>query len=385
LIVVHSYYLRDTRPRRHATALVDAGWEVDVICARDAGEPAMEDVQGARVMRLPARRKRGSKLRYVFEYTSFALMALFAVTRAYLRRRYRAVYVIGIPNFLVFSAVVPRLFRSRVLLDMRDPLPEFFRSKYELPEGHPLVRLLLAEEGISARFASRVVTVHHSMADLYRRSVARDRISIVYNAPDPRLFSAPASPAPSATNRVMLYAGTVADRYGVGLAVKALARLRDEIPTLRLRIVGDGDIVPALKRMAREMGIGDRVAFEDPVPLDRIPEVVAQCWVGVQPARDDPLMRYSFSTKILEWCLLGLPVICGATLPVAEAFTGEELLLHAPGDLEAMCERIREADRDPAALTGRVERARVAAKRYRFEDQAAELTHAVGGDRFGPL
>jgi hypothetical protein len=119
------------------------------------------------------------------------------------------------------------------------------------------------------------------------------------------------------------------------------------------------------------------VSFEDPVPLDRIPEIVAECWVGVQPSRDDPLMRYSFSTKILEWCLLGLPVICGATLPVAEAFSEKELLLHAPGDLDAMCGRIREADRDVNGLRDRIERARVASKRYRFEDQASMLVRAV--------
>jgi glycosyltransferase involved in cell wall biosynthesis len=303
----------------------------------------------------------------------------------HLRRRYHAVYVIGIPNFLVFSAIAPRSLGARVLLDMRDPLPEFFRSKYDLSEDHPLVRLLLAEERMSARFASHVVTVHHSMAELYRRSVPAERISIVYNAPDPRLFSVSAGPSPEPRNRTMLYAGTVADRYGVDLAIKALARLSVEIPDLRLRIVGDGDLVPTLKRMARETGVADRVSFEDPVPLDLIPGVVAQCWVGVQPARDDPLMRYSFSTKILEWCLLGLPVICGATLPVAEAFSDTELLLHPPGDLEAMCQRIREAHDDPSALSDRVERARAAAKTYRFEDQASALIRAVGGDRLRPL
>jgi glycosyltransferase involved in cell wall biosynthesis len=385
LIVVHSYYVRDTRPRRHATALVDAGWEVDVVCARDAGELPEEDVRGVHVTRLPARRMRGSKLRYIFEYVSFALVAFAAVTRAHVRRHYRTVYVIGIPNFLVFSALVPRLLGARVILDMRDPLPEFFRSKYGLAEKHPLVKLLLAEEKLSARFASHVVTVHHSMAELYARSVPSDRISIVYNAPDPRLFASPGAQRRNGANRTMLYAGTVAERYGVDLAVEALARLCDEIPSLRLRIVGDGDLIPSLKRRVGQLGIAARVTFDDPVPLDRIPAVVAESWVGVQPARDDPLMRYSFSTKILEWCLLGLPVICGATLPVAEVFAADELLLHPPGDLEAMCERIREADRDSVKLAERVERARVAATRYRFEDQASMLIRAVGEDAARPL
>src|SRR5260221_10975857 len=126
LLVVHSYYLRDTRPRRLATTLTDAGWDVDVVCARDEGEPRTETVHGVHIHRLPARRQRGTKFRYAFEYASFTLMALVRVTALWLRRRHQAVYVIGIPNFLVFAAIVPRLGGARVMLDMRDPLPEFF-------------------------------------------------------------------------------------------------------------------------------------------------------------------------------------------------------------------------------------------------------------------
>src|SRR5438093_7540650 len=145
LFVVHSYYLRDTRPRRLATALADAGWEVDVVCAREAGERPFETVHGVRIYRLPARRRRGSRWRYMFEYVTFALMALVAVTALWSRRRHRTVHVIGIPNFIVFSAIAPKRAGARVLLDMRDPLPEFFRAKYGLSEHHPLVRALLAE------------------------------------------------------------------------------------------------------------------------------------------------------------------------------------------------------------------------------------------------
>ena len=189
LIVVHSYFVRDTRPRRLAATLTDAGWTVDVVCARDEGEARAQTVNGVRIHRLPARRRRGGKGRYAFEYISFTLMALAKVTGLWIRRRHRAIYVLGIPNFLVFSALVPRLAGARVLLDMRDPLPEFFEAKYRLSETDPLVRGLLAEERISARFASQVVTVHHTMATLYERSVPAAKIGVVMNAPDPRVFA----------------------------------------------------------------------------------------------------------------------------------------------------------------------------------------------------
>src|SRR5215831_8164740 len=99
LLVVHSYYLRDTRPRRLATTLTDAGWDVDVVCARDAGESRSQNIGGVRIHRLPARRRRGGRWRYVFEYVTFTFMAFFEVTGLWVRRRHRAIYVVGIPNF----------------------------------------------------------------------------------------------------------------------------------------------------------------------------------------------------------------------------------------------------------------------------------------------
>jgi glycosyltransferase involved in cell wall biosynthesis len=378
LFVVHSYYVRDTRPRRLATTLTNAGWDVDVVCARDAGEASDQTVGGVRIHRLPARRRRGGKLRYAFEYVSFTMMAFARVSMLWLRRRHRTVYVIGIPNFLVFCALVPRLAGARVLLDMRDPLPEFFEAKYGLSETHPLVRGLLAEEKISARFASQVVTVHHTMATLYERSVPAAKIGVVMNAPDPRVF-AKAGVRRDPADRTMLYAGTVASRYGVDLAVRALSRLRDEIPALRLRVVGDGDLVPELRAIVREEGLEDRVDFDGPVPLDAIPDIVQQAWIGVQPNRDDPLMRYSLSTKVLEWCLLGLPVVAGETRPLLELFTKDELLFHAPEDVDMMCDRIVQAHSDPEALAERAERARLAAGAISFETEAAALLRLVAG------
>ena len=90
-----------------------------MVCGRDEGEARAQTVNGVRIHRLPARRRRGGKGRYAFEYISFTLMALAKVTGLWLRRRHRAIYVLGIPNFLVFSALVPRLGGSLGAFDLK--------------------------------------------------------------------------------------------------------------------------------------------------------------------------------------------------------------------------------------------------------------------------
>ena len=381
LIVSHSYFLRDTRPRRHAQAFVDAGWEVDVLCARDEGEPRRERVAGVDVRRLPARRRRGSKGRYAFEYASFGAMALGAVAAMHLRRRYDIVYVFGIPNLIVRSTLVPHLAGARIILDMRDPLPEFFQSRYGLRDDHRAVRALLLEERISCRYATHVLTVIDAMRDLFLRSVPPERITVVRNAPDPRLFSHSGDlPPRDPADRTLLYAGTVAERYGVDLIVRAVARLKDAVPGIRARIVGDGDLVPRLRAIAREHGIGDRVSFDGPVPLDAMPAIISTAWIGAQPHRTDPLMRYSFSTKLLEWGSLGLPVITSATESVAREFTDEEMMLVPPGDLDAFCDRVLRAHADPDGLARLAGRGRAAAARFDWNAERERLLAAVSGD-----
>jgi hypothetical protein len=111
--------------------------------------------------------------------------------------------------------------------------------------------------------------------------------------------------------------------------------------------------------------------------LAKIPAIVSEAWLGVQPNRRSLLMRHSLSTKILEWCKLGLPVVAGRTPPLADAFPNGEIAFHDPGDLDGLCARISEAHADPAALAERAERARVAVDRVRFEDQIEAFLRAV--------
>ncbi|MEX0875740.1 MAG: glycosyltransferase [Actinomycetota bacterium] len=371
LLLVHSYYLRDTRARRHGGALAENGWHVDVVCARDSGEPFRESTGSLRLWRLPTRRRGGSAQRRIFEYVSFALLGLLVVTALWVRRRHRFVYVLGMPNFIVFCALLPRIAGARVVLDMRDPFPEFFLAKYESSDRHLMHRLLLAEERLSARFASSVLTVVPSMAELYTRSVPHSRISIVWNSADPRLFVPRDPHRRDPDDRTLLYVGTVTHPYGVDLAVRAVARLRDRVPRLRMQVVGDGDLLGTLEAIAHSEGITDRLELRGPVTLEQVSGFIEEAWLGVQPIRPSPLMRHSLSTKILEWCRVGLPVAAGRTPPLLELFTDDEILFHEPGDVEGLCSRICEADIDPAGLESRADRARTAVERIGFDEQVA--------------
>ena len=100
-MVVDNYY-PDIRVEREARALVRRGHQVDVICLRNEGEPAVEHADGITIHRLPVRRQRGMSLKVQLrEYVSFFLRATFLVTRRHLRRRYDVVQAHNVPIMAV--------------------------------------------------------------------------------------------------------------------------------------------------------------------------------------------------------------------------------------------------------------------------------------------
>ena len=140
--VVFSYYRWDARVRREAESLVEAGMSVDVICLQKEGESKEETINGVSVRRLPLGRKRAGQFRYIFEYFAFTLLALMRLSVRHVSRRYDVVHVHNMPDFLVFTALLPRLTGSKIVLDLHDPTPEVYMAKYSMGPEHPVVKVL---------------------------------------------------------------------------------------------------------------------------------------------------------------------------------------------------------------------------------------------------
>src|SRR5678810_277782 len=143
-MVLFSYYPSDPRPRRAAEALADAGMAVDLICLRESPEdPKTGSLGGVEIRRVPISRRRGGILGYLYQYLAFLLVSSsIIISRSIFRRRYDLVYVHNMPDFLVLSGLVPKLFGAKVILDLHDPMPELMQTIFSLPPTANGVRLL---------------------------------------------------------------------------------------------------------------------------------------------------------------------------------------------------------------------------------------------------
>jgi glycosyltransferase involved in cell wall biosynthesis len=333
-MVAYTHYQTDPRCRREAELCVEAGWEVDFYALRRSGGGDV-DLRGVRLLELGMDRYRGgSAAAYILSYVEFLLRAMVALARGHQRRRYDVVHVNTMPDFMVLAALWPRLRGARVVLDIHDVMPEIYMTKFRLPANHWKIRLIRAVEVWSTRMAHRVLTAEHPKAELLaEHGVAPDRIRVLLNLPDNRIFprrhpvdDAPAGPDDRAFR--LVYHGTVAHRLGLDLAIGALIELRGRCPEATLRIIGDGDHLPELHRLTDELGLNDRVDFSDAfVPIETIVPELAEAHLAVIPTRFEISTDYMLPTKLIEYLRLGVPALFTPTRTIRWYF-GDECVFY---------------------------------------------------------
>ncbi len=113
-IVVQNFYEIDIRVRRKAEALVLAGYSVDVLALRFPNSTVDTMViNGVNVYTNSLGKRRGSKLRYAYEYAAFLAWVFFKLSRLMRRRKYYVVDVNNLPDFLIFAALYAKLVLTR--------------------------------------------------------------------------------------------------------------------------------------------------------------------------------------------------------------------------------------------------------------------------------
>lgn len=364
LIIVHNYALAHNRVRMELNAIADAGMSADVLCLRGTGEAKTETYRSARIRRLPVRRHRGAPLVvYVLEYLSFFLLAAVWASALVLRHRHRMVIVHSLPDVLVFSALVPRLMGTRVVLNLREFTPELIRTRYGVGDDHMLVRFSRFLERTSCRFAHLVITVHDTGADLLAsRSTTRDKLVVITNSIDLAAdASSPVGALHAAEGLTLLYHGTAGNEYDLLTVVDALAILANHRAggKVCLRIVGDGPALPAVRAHVARRGVEELVRFEAPVPFEQVPKLLRDAHVGVPLLRETPYADLGIPTKLLECIAVGLPVISVPGRAIRGYFSVDSLLYVPFGDAEAVADAIELVLTDPALGAERAHRARM--------------------------
>jgi glycosyltransferase involved in cell wall biosynthesis len=343
-MVAYTHYPTDSRVRREAEALVERGDTVDFICLGNETDKESELYNGVNLMKIYIPRYRGSStLRYILSYLRFFIVATFKLTWLHLKNPYQIVQVHTMPDFMVFVGLIPKILGTKVLLDVHDLMPELYQSKFRLTEKHLLIRFITWIERLSIAFADRAMAVHKThLGALLDHGSSSKKFDILLNLPDMKVFSiGDGNNVREKSNFELIYHGTISERHGLEVAIRAIENLRGKIQGLKFKIIGDGDDVPRLIKLVDELNLHDYVEIsKGMIPLDQLVPQIKTADVGIVPIYLDDFTKYMLPVKLLEYVALKKPVICSRTETIQAYFDDSMVQYSSPGSVSELADSI---------------------------------------------
>jgi glycosyltransferase involved in cell wall biosynthesis len=356
---------RDRRVWQESLALSRAGFDVVVVCPRgDSRDPEpFARVEGIDIHRFRPLPATGTALSYFREY-AWALWQIRRLMRRLARRRsFDFVHACNPPDVLLLAALPLRRAGARFVFDHHDLVPELYLARFA--RGKDLLyRVARGLERLNFRLADVVISPNESYREvaLSRGRKHAEDVFVVRNAPDLRRFQpvAPEVALKRGRPHLLAYVGVMGPQDGIDYALRALAVLRGRRLDWHAVFVGDGDVLPAMRELARELGLEDVVEFTGWRGDDEILRILSTADVCLAPEPSNPLNDVSTMIKVAEYMAMARP-IASFDLIESRRTAGEAALYAPPNDVRrfAECMQALLDSPDERARRGQVGRERI--------------------------
>ncbi|AEK39054.1 glycosyltransferase family 4 protein [Amycolatopsis mediterranei] len=303
----------DRRVWQESTTLRDAGWEVHVICPqgtkRDTEAEAVVD--GVHIYRYPLKAATGGPAGYLQEYGS----ALWHTLR--LARKVGPVDVVHAcnpPDLLYLVAKYLKRQGAKFIFDQHDLCPELYLSRFD--RGQDLLyRGVCALERATYRAADVVISTNESYQQVARIRGGKkpEDVFVVRSAPVvERFHEVPAEPELKKGKPYLLaYLGVMGPQDGVDYALRALAKLRDEVGRTDWHavFVGSGDAFDDMVALSAKLGLANQVEFTGRISDEDLVRYLSTADVCLSPDPLNPLNDVSTMNKVMEYMAMSKPIV----------------------------------------------------------------------------
>jgi glycosyltransferase involved in cell wall biosynthesis len=371
----------DVRVRREAEALTKAGMKVDVICRTSRGELLKEDVRGVMTHRIKLNRRRSGKIGYIWEYFYFFMRALIKVTNLNFARSYNIVHVHNMPDFLVFTSIIPNLLGAKVILDLHDPMPELFATLFKTPENHFSIKLLKSIEKLSIKYSNLVITPNIAFKKIFiSRGCSPSKVNIIMNSPDENVFRWFANKEKEkrlSSNYLLMYHGAIVEHHGLDIGLRAIALLKDKIPHLKLVVFGGGNFLVKAEMLVEKLELGNFVEFRGVVMNDEIAKFIPQIDLGIIPNRSNNFTQLNFPVRIFEYITYKKPVIVPRTVGIGDYFDERSIHYFESENEQSLADSIYKVYKNEHEVNDVIDRSYEVYKKNTWELQKENLIKHV--------
>ncbi len=349
-MLAYTEYSRDPRVRRYAEFLVDQGYDVDCIVLNEKKSNQKLINDQIDMVYMPMYQYRGnSNISYIYSYVRFFLNSFYFLSIKS-TKKYSLIHVHNMPDFLVFTTILNKIFGTKIILDIHDNMPEIYKDKFDPSISFFICKILLFQERLSAIYSDVVITVHepHYNYNVKYHKLNPNKSKVVHNFADFNLFRKKKNLIHHKTidEFKLIYHGTIAKRFDLTNILKGISIVKNKY-NIKLNIYGKGDGENELRNQIKEMNLENHIFYKGMIPLDSIPDKISQSHLGVVSYSESTATSMMLPLKLMEYVAMELPVLTVKNIPIQYYFRNNELAFYESGSPESFSKELVEIIENP--------------------------------------
>ncbi len=363
LMIVEHAFPDDARVRKEADALRGC-YDITVIALKGNDTKNHEMVNGIEVFRIPELKLETHRFNnrvlkkvlgmasYVLEYVWFTMVSSLIFLGTHVKRRYKVIHAHNPPDTLFLVGLLGKIFFIRFIFDHHDLSPELYITRFS-GKKDILYKTLIFFEKMSCKVASVIISTNESYKaiEMSRHHIDANKIFVVRNNPiiHECLSQAIVTDKREKNRNVLLYVGSINPQDGLDILLQALSylvfNLREE--NFTCCVLGDGDSLESVKKMAIELRVADFIEFKGYVhDREVVKQYLCRSDICVEPAPYNELNRHSTFIKIMEYMAAGKPIVAFDLKETRYSTHGSALLV-PPNDVMEFAHAIKKMMDDP--------------------------------------
>lgn len=174
----------------------------------------------------------------------------------------------------------------------------------------------------------------------------------------------------------ILYIGETGLRRGLQTVIEAMKSLREEIPSIKLIIVGKSRTDDVLRKQIFESGLETCVELTGWQPFETFQSYISACKVGISPIHRNIHHNTTYANKVFQYLSFGKPVIVSDCAAQANLVKEHQVgLVHRDQDASDFAAKVKELYYNNILYLQMAKNAEYAIEnKLRWEIQAKELS-----------
>jgi glycosyltransferase involved in cell wall biosynthesis len=332
-MILNAPYPSDIRVVKEASALIEAGHQIHLLCIKRSNEKSKEVVDGIHIHRI----KVATSLYGMAFWDSINAIQFIhplfksALKNFIIENSIQALHVHDLPLAGTALTMQTKL-KVKVVLDFHENYPEALKIWFSW-QTNPIAKLKnkiffnykkwLSYENAVVKKADRVIAVVEEMKQrlLDTHQIPWEKVVIVTNTETKEFARFPKQNdiyGSDLQNKfIITYTGNIGPHRGVDTAIEAMQHLKTH-KNIVLVIVGSGSksVIAKLHALVNQYDLKDQVVLLGYQPFSNFPSYMANASVNIIPHHQNPHTDNTIPHKLYQNMLSGKPVLVSSSTPL---------------------------------------------------------------------